>query len=279
MNKKIVVLLSFLFILFFIPLVFSQEIPTLTPFVNDFANVIPQTYRSLIQSLSEGIESSTGAQIAVLTVNSTQPMSIEEYAVNTFEKNGIGQKGVDNGVLIVAAIQDRKWRIEVGYGLEGVINDAKAGNIGRTYMTTSFKEGKYGEGLYNTVKTIGDLIISSNETSVNQNQTQPFSLNEFIIPFVFISVVPFIIIIVIIIIFLRTVFIKKCPECGSKMHTHIHYDSIEYHCPKCGYKTVKKKKRVHWMFVGGGSGGGWGGGGGGGFGGGGSGGGGASDGW
>jgi len=276
MNRKTLVsLYFFLLILFFMPSAFSQEIPKLTPFVNDFANVIPSTYRDSIQSLCKSIESSSGAQIAVLTVDSTQPMSIEEYAVKTFEKNGIGQKGIDNGILIVTAIQDRKWRIEVGYGLEGVINDAKAGNIGRTYMTTNFKEGKYGEGLYDTVKALGDLIVGSNETSVGY--TQPPGSTDLIMP-IYIMVSIFIIIIIVLIIFLRTLFIKKCPKCGTKMHTHIHYDSIEYHCPKCGYKIVKKKRRVHWIFVGGSSGGGWGGGGGG-FGGGGSGGGGASGGW
>lgn len=86
-----------------------------------------------INSLCAEIENNWTIEVAVLTVNTTQPMTIEQYAVETFEKNGIGKKDVNNGLLIVAAIQDRKWRLEVGYGLEPIINDAKAGRIGRAY--------------------------------------------------------------------------------------------------------------------------------------------------
>jgi uncharacterized protein len=272
-NHATLFFLFFIFLLFLNSSVYSQEvpIPTLVPYVNDFANVISQDYRNQIQTLSQNIEASTGAEIAVLTINSTQPMSIEEYAVKTFEKNGIGKKGVDNGILIVVAVQDRMWRIEVGYGLEGTINDAKAGRIGRDYMTTSFREGNYGEGFYNAVIALGNEI--------NGTSTEPESVEWISILPIFIIFIPFVLIVVILLVVKMSA--PKCPKCGTRMTAYRQFDFSFYRCPKCRYKKKEKRKRFFWFFVA--APGGWtsggGGGGGGGFGGGGSGGGGSSGGY
>jgi uncharacterized membrane protein YgcG len=82
----------------------------------------------------------------VLTVPTVGSASIEEYAVKVFEAWKLGQKGKDNGVLVVVAPQDRKMRIEVGYGLEGTLPDGAAGEIIRTWMTPAFKAGNYDKG-------------------------------------------------------------------------------------------------------------------------------------
>lgn len=284
MKKTIFATLIFTFLfslLFFTSGVHAQNIPTIVPYVNDFADVIDSSYENMINSYAAQLESVTTAEIAVLTVDSTQPMSIEEYAVKVFEKNGIGQKGKDNGILIVAAISDRRWKIEVGYGLEGDINDAKAGRIGRAYMSTYFKEGKYGEGLYLTVKTLGD-IIAGNETLSGEFESEGldelwfdysylllFMLAIFIFPPIIISVKNHI-----------------CPKCRSWMRVEHKGNMVCHICKKCGYKKcVKKKRRRHYPFFiflaggGRGRGGGGGGFGGGGFGGGGSGGGGGGGSW
>jgi len=268
--------LLFLFLIFLTP-VHAQEpsIPTIVPYVNDFANVIEPQYEAQINDYATQLEASTTAEIAVLTVDSTQPMSIEEYAVRVFEKNGIGQKGKDNGILIVAAINDRQWRIEVGYGLEGTINDAKAGRIGRAYMTEYFREEKYGEGLYLTVKTLGD-IIAGNTTLSGQFEETPL---DFSILWIFFA--PIILIFVVVLAF--AIKSRRCPKCGGWMRVEYKDDQVCYVCKKCGYKKCEKRKRhtPFFVFVGGG-GGGWGGSGGGGssgFGGGSSGGGGAGGSW
>lgn len=269
----------FLLILFLLPRVHAQNIPTLTPYVNDFANVIEPSYESAINNYAAQIESATTAEIVVLTVDTTQPMSIEEYAVRVFEKNGIGQKGEDNGLLIVAAIEDRRWKIEVGYGLEGDINDAKAGRIGRAYITPYFREEKYGEGLYLTVQTLGE-IISGNAT-LSTEFDAPISDYEFDSTSFYITI--FIVLMIFVIPAIFSIKRRRCPECKAWMRVEHKGNTVCYICKKCGYKKCEKRRRSYiplFILLGGRrrrGGGGWGGGGG--FGGGGSGGGGAGGSW
>lgn len=267
--------------LLLVPVIAFAEvpIPTLTPFVNDFADVIAPQDEMAIQRLCEELENNTTAEIVVLTVKTTSPASIEEFAVKTFEKNGIGKKGKDNGILIVAAIDDRKWKIEIGYGLEPIINDAKAGRIGREFMTTYFREEKYGEGLYLTVQTLGEIIKGDSELSAQ------FDENNLEGAWIFIALLPMVILLVILVA-VAAFYIKKmrCPKCGGWMKVEYKKDKICYVCKKCGYKKCEKRnRRSHFFVFVGGGGSGWGGGssggGGGGFGGGGSGGGGGGGSW
>ncbi len=284
MKKTIFATLIFTFLfslLFFSAQVHAQDIPTIVPYVSDFANVINSSYESMINNYAAQLESATTAEIAVLIVNSTQPMPIEEYAVKVFEKNGIGQKGIDNGILIVAAISDRRWKIEVGYGLEGDINDAKAGRIGRAYMTSYFQDEKYGEGLYLTVKTLAD-IIAGNETL--SGEFEPDGLDELWFDYSYLLL--FMLAIFILPPIIISVKNHICPKCHSWMRVERKGNMICHICKKCGYKKCVKKKRRRcypfFIFLAGGGrgrGGGGGGFGGGGFGGGGSGGGGAGGGW
>lgn len=272
--KKLILCIVFLVFLLSIKSGFSQEIPTLHKYVNDLANVLSASDIDRINLLAAEIEKNTTVEIAVLTVQSTQPMTIEEYAVKTFEENGIGKKDKDNGLLIVAAIQDKKWRFEVGYGLEPIINDAKAGLIGRTYMTPAFREERYGDGLYDAVDAVNKVIQNSGDTSfISEEEFSGEEIWIIVLILLFFVMIPLIIV--------ATIFgFKKCPNCGTRMKCHYDkkYEYIICECPKCGKKVKEKRKRHFWFFVGGfgGRGFGGGGGGGGGFGGGGSGGGGAS---
>ncbi|MFX5476420.1 TPM domain-containing protein, partial [Acinetobacter baumannii] len=88
-----------------------------------------------------------GAQVAILMVPSTYPDSIEAYATRVFEAWKLGRKGIDDGVLVLVAKDDRRMRIEVGYGLEGTITDIDAGRIIREYMTPAFRQQDYAGGL------------------------------------------------------------------------------------------------------------------------------------
>ena len=83
------------------------------------------------------------------------------YGVELFEKWGIGKADRDNGLLILLSIKEKKWRIEVGYGLEPIINDAKAGRIGREYLEPAFESGNYGEGVNEAVIAIGQEIMDA----------------------------------------------------------------------------------------------------------------------
>jgi len=111
-------------------------------YVTDLAGVIDPATRQKNELLATEVEQKTGAQIAVVTVNSLEGQTRDDYAVDLYKHLGIGTKGKDNGVLILIAPKDRQYKIEVGYGLEPVINDARAGDVGRD-MVPDLRKGDY----------------------------------------------------------------------------------------------------------------------------------------
>lgn len=161
--KKIFIL-SFLFII--INSCYAQEVEYPNPigYVNDFANVLPDNDEASISQLIQKLKQETGAEVAVVTIQSIAPLEIEEYAVRLFEKWGIGKKGTDNGVLIIIAVNERKMRIEVGYGLEGALPDGKCGEIRDKFMIPYFKQGDLGKGIVSG--TVAIIQIVANEYGV-----------------------------------------------------------------------------------------------------------------
>lgn len=140
--------------------ILSSQPNTLKPtgFVNDFAHIISADTSAKLGQLLTAFEQATGIEAAVVTVGSLDDTPVEDFAVTLFEQWGIGKKGKDNGLLILVAPTERKMRIEVGYGLEGAINDAVAGRIIRDTMIPWFKNGDYSTGILNgTVESI-DII-------------------------------------------------------------------------------------------------------------------------
>ncbi len=139
----------------------SKEVK-LNSYVNDYANVIDDNLEKEIYEFIDNLEKQTTAEIAVLTIDTTEGEPIRDYAIS-IAHGVVGKEGKDNGILIVLAVQDRQWDIEIGYGLEGILNDAKVGRIGRDLMVPLFKEGKFGEGLFEGVKEIGKIITNQSE--------------------------------------------------------------------------------------------------------------------
>jgi len=281
MKTKLCLVYLFLFIFLSASFVSAQNIPNLPvleKYVNDKFGILSESEISEINSLAAEIERNSTVQVAVLIINSTQPYEIEEYANQVFRANGIGQKENNNGILIVVAIFDRMWRIEVGYGLEGLINDAKAGNIGRDYLVPYFRNGQYAMGISYAVEAIGRIVQGQPEV-IAQDSIEPLDIFIIIVTLI----VTFLPVIIILIIVFRFGFYRKCPRDGTRMKMRETKDEVIYECPKCHYKKKeKKRRRFFWFFYGGLHGGRWsssGGGGGGGFGGGSSGGGGAGGGW
>jgi uncharacterized protein len=122
--------------------------------VNDNAEILsPETRRSL-SGLLKAHEDRTGNQIVVLTIPTLEGENIEEYAVKVFQDWKLGRRGKDNGVLVVVAIQDRRMRIEVGYGLEPTLTDLLAGRVIRHVMTPRFKAGDYNGGVLEGAQAI-----------------------------------------------------------------------------------------------------------------------------
>ncbi|MFH1304849.1 MAG: TPM domain-containing protein [Candidatus Omnitrophota bacterium] len=132
--------------------------PEAVGFVNDHAGILSDTSETRINNILESVEQKTSAEVVVVTVKTTTPLTIEQYAVQLFQKWGIGKKGADNGLLLLVAAADRKVRIEVGYGLEGVVTDLKSGVIIRDVMLPEFKKGNYDLGIFAAVMTISQLI-------------------------------------------------------------------------------------------------------------------------
>lgn len=104
------------------------------------------------------LQKEKGSQIGVLIISSTKPETIEEYSIKVAENWKLGRKGIDDGVLFVIALKDRKMRIEVGYGLEGAIPDAKAKQILEDFVKPYFKEKDYYKGIYTGVNMLEKLI-------------------------------------------------------------------------------------------------------------------------
>lgn len=115
--------------------------------VHDEANVLSASAKGQMEALLQAHRDSTSTQIAVLIVPSLEGEDIDGYAVRVFEEWKLGQKGKDNGVLFLIAMQERQMRIEVGYGLEGVLTDALSSRINRNEVAPYFREGNYEAGI------------------------------------------------------------------------------------------------------------------------------------
>jgi uncharacterized protein len=127
---------------------FAQPaVPVLQQRVTDFTNSLSFNEWKELESRLQRFEDSTSTQVAILLINSLEGASIDDYSMQVFEKNKIGQKGKDNGVLILVAKEDRKARIDVGYGLEGVLTDAVTSQIREREMNPYFKAGNFYGGL------------------------------------------------------------------------------------------------------------------------------------
>jgi uncharacterized protein len=115
--------------------------------VNDFAGVVSASDERQMESMIDELEQKTGAEIAVVTIQSLGGGEIDDFTNRLFANWGVGRKGKDNGLMFLTAMSDRKMRIEVGYGLEGAIPDAKAGRIRRDVITPYFKANQPGKGM------------------------------------------------------------------------------------------------------------------------------------
>ena len=128
----------------------DPPLPELTQPAHDFADVIDPSTEQQIDQLSRSLLAASGDVLVVVTVPTIEPYAdIREYAVKLFENHGrgIGEKGKDNGILILLALKERRVWIETGYGLEQWITDGFAGETSREYMTPEFRAGRYGAGL------------------------------------------------------------------------------------------------------------------------------------
>jgi uncharacterized protein len=129
-----------------------------TGYVTDLAGVIQPETKTRLEALCAELEQKTGAQMAIVTVHSLEGQSIENYAVDLYKQLGVGSKKDNRGVLLLVSPDERKYRIEVGYGLEPVINDARAGDAGRA-MVPFLRRGDFSGAIETAAWQLAKYIV------------------------------------------------------------------------------------------------------------------------
>ncbi len=133
--------------------------------VEDFANLLDARAKTELLNLIAQVEEQTSAELAVVTVTSLEGMTVEEYAHKIFNTWGIGKKGKDNGVLLLVAPNERKVRIEVGYGLEPILPDGLAGHIIRHQLVPAFKQGDFVGGVRAAARRLSEILLKNQPAS------------------------------------------------------------------------------------------------------------------
>src|SRR5215471_8593754 len=137
-----------------------SSLPAPTGYVSDFAGVLGPSTKLRLENLCTQVDRQAHAQIAVVTIKTLDDdQSIEEFATALEDKWKVGAKGTDRGVLLLVVMNPRKYRIEVGYGLEGILNDAKVGDIGRT-MVPSLRTARYDDAAKLGMTQISQVIAA-----------------------------------------------------------------------------------------------------------------------
>lgn len=142
-------------------------------YVQDYAQVLSAEDKRRLLNIGQELDNKTTAQLAVVTVKTLDGQPIEDYALSILREWGIGSKEKNNGALIVVAVQDRRSRIEVGYGLEGLLTDGLTGRIQDQAMIPYFRKGNYAAGIVNGYAVTASLIAKDagvQLTSINSEQ-------------------------------------------------------------------------------------------------------------
>lgn len=177
-NKKNVLLKSIIIFIFLILIstkVMAMVTPTSDFYVNDYANLLNEETKEYIINTNKSLCSQTGAQIVVVTVPSLDGDSLEDYATTLFRNFGIGDKNKNNGVLLLLALEERKFRVEVGYGLEGILPDGKTGRIQDEYIIPYLKQDNWNDGIKNGYNAI--LEVVANEYNVEVGAEAPTEIS------------------------------------------------------------------------------------------------------
>jgi uncharacterized protein len=154
-------------------LAFAEPVSSLKPTdcVNDFAGVLSPATTTQLKEMCGQILDKAQASVVVVTVKSTDGEDIFQYAVDLYQKWGIGQKGKDRGVLILLAVQDRKYYINVGYGLEPILPDGKVGGFGRVGVPY-LKRGDYDGAVSLLTSRIVDVIAKDAGVEITTSQAR-----------------------------------------------------------------------------------------------------------
>lgn len=153
-KRKIIVLFLILIFFVFTHRAFAMVKPKPEFYVNDYANILSSDTKSYIIQTGKSLQKQTGAQIVVVTIPNLEGGALEDYSTTLFRNFKIGDKTKNNGILILVALEERVFRIEVGYGLEGVLPDGKVGRIRDNYMSPELKKNNFDSGIKNGYNAI-----------------------------------------------------------------------------------------------------------------------------
>jgi uncharacterized protein len=155
-------------VLAFSALAFAVDWKALKPegYVSDFARVIDPRSRAALEQYCARVEQVTGAQMALVTLRTLEGEPIEDVANTIFRAWGVGQKGKNEGIMLLLAVGDRRSRLEVGYGLEPILPDGFDGSILRE-MRPALRQGQYGEAMMSAAQTIGSTIARAKNVSLD----------------------------------------------------------------------------------------------------------------
>jgi len=133
---------------------YAQAVPEIFLYANDFVGVLTLDEIDTLDNICYELDGLTSDEVAIVIVETTQPDGIDLFAIELFEASGIGKEDKDNGVLVLVSAGEGLWRIEVGYGLEGILNDAKVGTIGRENLEPHLATGDYYAGVFYTLEAL-----------------------------------------------------------------------------------------------------------------------------
>ena len=162
-------LLRFLFLaLAFVFAALPVDFASLKPegYVSDFARVVDPASRAELERYCRGVEDATGAQLALVTLDTLAGEPIEDVAKSIYRRWGVGQKGKNEGALLLLVVGDRRTRLEVGYGLEPILPDGSSGGILRE-MRPALREKHYGEALLAAAQTIGARVAAAKGVEIS----------------------------------------------------------------------------------------------------------------
>jgi len=171
----------------------AAQIPITNSYVTDKAGVLSLDVKSQLEADLRNLEKETsGVQYVIYIENEySKDYSLEEYTLKMAEQNKIGKKGNDNGILLYVAVKDRKYRWEVGYGVESTLNSPLIGRISRDYLVPNFRNGDYETGILQAEDVVKRLLLNSNDADIvalkNERQNSG-KIPSFIIIFVIIFI-------------------------------------------------------------------------------------------
>ncbi len=176
-NKLLTIALGLLIFLGFTSTILADvKYPEPTGFIVDDADVLSDKTEKDLTAKIEALQKEGKAEIAIVTIKSTKPLEIEQYSIKLAEKWKVGDKDVDNGVIFLLAVDDRKTRIEVGTGLEGILNDAKVGRMLDDHAVPHFKNNDWEKGIIETTNALTQ-VLASNEEAVAPNAHKAEEVN------------------------------------------------------------------------------------------------------